>query len=319
MGRHQAPVQFGGQLGQLHAVVDAGDQRGVVDVVGAHHMAVGAHDRDDVGQVQLVLGVVGAQPAQRRAQRGDVEGVHPGVDLGDRLLRRGGVGLFDDADDVAVLGAQHPAVAGRVGQGGGQHRDQRRFGAVGGHQFGQGRGVEQRYVPRGHDDDPGEVLGQRAEPADHGVTCAQLLFLHGNLHVAVQVPADVEGGGRHAFPVAAHDDHEMPWRHLRHRVQRMGQHAAPGQGVQHLGSVGLHPGARSCSENQDGGLTHHSPSRGPHPASVRVCPSTRRSAPAFRARSPRSLLRRQDSNLNYLNQNQRCCRLHHDGPITQRL
>jgi hypothetical protein len=26
-----------------------------------------------------------------------------------------------------------------------------------------------------------------------------------------------------------------------------------------------------------------------------------------------SELRRQDSNLNYLNQNQRCCRLHHDG------
>ena len=26
-------------------------------------------------------------------------------------------------------------------------------------------------------------------------------------------------------------------------------------------------------------------------------------------------LRRQDSNLNYLNQNQRCCRLHHDGLI----
>lgn len=27
-------------------------------------------------------------------------------------------------------------------------------------------------------------------------------------------------------------------------------------------------------------------------------------------------LRRQDSNLNYLNQNQRCCRLHHDGSLT---
>ena len=39
------------------------------------------------------------------------------------------------------------------------------------------------------------------------------------------------------------------------------------------------------------------------------------SARAFRAPS-RALtrkLRRQDSNLNYLNQNQRCCRLHHDG------
>ena len=31
------------------------------------------------------------------------------------------------------------------------------------------------------------------------------------------------------------------------------------------------------------------------------------------------VLRRQDSNLNYLNQNQRCCRLHHDGLINPRL
>src|SRR5271169_218399 len=30
----------------------------------------------------------------------------------------------------------------------------------------------------------------------------------------------------------------------------------------------------------------------------------------------RPKLRRQDSNLNYLNQNQRCCRLHHDGLFT---
>ena len=76
-----AAVQLGAQLGQLHPVVDAGDQRGVVDVVGPHHVAVGADDRDHVGQVQLLLGVVGAQPAQRRAQRGDVEGVDAGVDL----------------------------------------------------------------------------------------------------------------------------------------------------------------------------------------------------------------------------------------------
>ena len=30
-------------------------------------------------------------------------------------------------------------------------------------------------------------------------------------------------------------------------------------------------------------------------------------------------LRRQDSNLNCLNQNQKCCRLHHDGSLDQRL
>src|ERR1700761_969819 len=35
-----------------------------------------------------------------------------------------------------------------------------------------------------------------------------------------------------------------------------------------------------------------------------------------RERAHRTGLRRQDSNLNYLNQNQRCCRLHHDGLLT---
>ena len=37
----------------------------VVDVLGVHHLPVGTHDRDDVGQVELVLGVVGREPAQR--------------------------------------------------------------------------------------------------------------------------------------------------------------------------------------------------------------------------------------------------------------
>ena len=36
VGGHDAPVQLGGQIGQLHPVVDAGDQRGVVDVLGPH-------------------------------------------------------------------------------------------------------------------------------------------------------------------------------------------------------------------------------------------------------------------------------------------
>ena len=85
MGGDDAAVELGGQLGQLHPVVDAGDQRAVVDVLGLHDAGRRcADDRDHVGQVQLLLGVVGAQPAQRRAQRRDVEGVHAGVDLADR-------------------------------------------------------------------------------------------------------------------------------------------------------------------------------------------------------------------------------------------
>ena len=91
-----APVQLGAQLRQLHPVVDAGDQRRVVDVLGPHDQPIGADDRDHVGQVELLLGVVGPQPAQRRAQHRDVERVDAGVDLLDGQLRRAGVGLLDD-------------------------------------------------------------------------------------------------------------------------------------------------------------------------------------------------------------------------------
>ena len=73
-------------------------------------------------------------------------------------------------------------------------------------------------------------------------------------------------------------------------VQRMGEHAAATEFVQHLGVAERilvpAPAARTRTA---------------------VCVSVLIDTP------PR-LLRRQDSNLNYLNQNQRCCRLHHDGP-----
>ena len=100
MGGHDAAVELGGQLGQLHPVVDAGHQRAVVDVPGLHHLPVLPDDRDDVGEVQLPLRVVSRQPAQRRSQRRDVEGVHAGVDFADFPLRRRRVGLLDDRDHL---------------------------------------------------------------------------------------------------------------------------------------------------------------------------------------------------------------------------
>ena len=65
MGRDDPTVEFGSHVGQLHTVIDAGDQGGIVDVLGVHTLAVRPHDRDGVGEVELVLGVVGRQPAQR--------------------------------------------------------------------------------------------------------------------------------------------------------------------------------------------------------------------------------------------------------------
>ena len=58
------------------------------------------------------------------------------------------------------------------------------------------------------------------------------------------------------------------------------------------------------------------PPAAPHPsaASVRLRADTPFKSVILRTLATKEL-RRQDSNLNYLNQNQRCCRLHHDGLI----
>jgi hypothetical protein len=64
-------------------VVDPEDLLGVRGHDRADPVPVGPQDRQHVGEVLLALGVVGGQPAQRRAQQCRVEGVHPAVDLGD--------------------------------------------------------------------------------------------------------------------------------------------------------------------------------------------------------------------------------------------
>ena len=101
-------------------------------------------------------------------------------------------------------------------------------------------------------------------------------------------------------------------RHLGDRVQRVRQHAAAGQRVQHLRGVRPHPGAGPGRQHQDRGIAMH----GHSPVLARELACRGRSRQPISARSASfAQLRRQDSNLNYLNQNQRCCRLHHDGLI----
>ena len=313
VGGHDAPVQFGGQLGQLHPVVDARHQRGVVDVLGPHDPAVLPDDRDDVGEVELLLGVVGAQPVQRRAQHLDVERVDAGVDLADGLLRPGGVDLFDDADDLAVLGAQDAAVARRIGQRRGQHRRRGGLGAVGGDQLGQRVGVQQRNVARGHHDGAGEVGGQRGQPTADGVPGAQLLLLHRDVDRAAQRLGQLGDGRGDALAVMAEHHDEVLRGDLGHRVQGVRQHAAARQRVQHLRDVRAHAGAGPGGQHQDRGLAM----RGHLPVLIEAPCRWSLGQPhvVCSLGKPRSPLRRQDSNLNYLNQNQRCCRLHHDGLI----
>ena len=73
-----------------------------------------AGDLDGVGQVVLALGVVVGELRQRLGEELGVEGEDPGVDLVDLALLGGGVLLLDDRLDVALVVADHPAVAERV-------------------------------------------------------------------------------------------------------------------------------------------------------------------------------------------------------------
>ncbi|GAM48193.1 hypothetical protein NSK11_contig00072-0026 [Nocardia seriolae] len=83
-------------------------------------------------------------------------------------------------------------------------------------------------------------------------------------------------------------------------MQRVREHAPTGERVQHLGCLGPHSGSGSGGENDDGGLLWHgSPSAAGH----RVLESNMRGQRYGPARE----LRRQDSNLDKLNQNQLCC------------
>ena len=112
-----APLRDGVRVGEVDPVVHAVREVGVLDLVGRDEPACLAHRRQDVGQVQLALGVVGVQAPERVDQRGRVERVDAGVDLADlELLRRRvarGLGL-GDAQHGAVRVADHAPVGARL-------------------------------------------------------------------------------------------------------------------------------------------------------------------------------------------------------------
>jgi hypothetical protein len=110
------------QFGQLHLAVDAQHFPFALRLRGTHRQALGDRQRDDVGQVVLALGVVVLQLAQPVGQAGRRDGHDAGIDLADRLLLGRRVLLLDDADHVAGRIAHDAAVAGRLVQIDGEHR-----------------------------------------------------------------------------------------------------------------------------------------------------------------------------------------------------
>ena len=84
----QPVVELGAQLRELDPVVGPAD----LPLVGADHAAhlgaVVVRDLDQVGEVELALVVGRREAPEPGLEERAVEGVHPGVDLADRLLLR---------------------------------------------------------------------------------------------------------------------------------------------------------------------------------------------------------------------------------------
>ena len=137
---------------ELHAVIGAFDLPLVGGFHGGDPPAGCPGNGQDVGQVHLALGVVGADLGQGRTQHGGVEGVDAGVDFVHGQLFGRGVLLLHDSGDRSVFGAQHPAVAGGVGDAGGEDGDGVGVHVVHCHQFAQGGRFQQRHVAVGHHD-----------------------------------------------------------------------------------------------------------------------------------------------------------------------
>ena len=228
VGAVDPPLGQAGHVREVDAVVDAEREVGIGQRAGLDGPAGGEQGRQDVGQVELALGVVLLEAAQRCEQRGAVEHVQAGVDLADRELGLGRVtgGLrLDDALDVAVGAAEHAAVAARVLE---LHRGQRRRGPgllVGGDDRGDRLARDQRHVAVQHDH--GACRIDQAGRGRDGVAGPARSLLDRDLDAVGQVLGEQ--------PLRIVDDDHPLRAGLARGEQRPQDHRSPADRVQDLG------------------------------------------------------------------------------------
>ena len=238
-----------GQCRELRAVVGTFGLQHVVDRERPDGLAVLARELDGVGEVVLPLGVVVAQPRQHPVEERRVEGEDPAVDLGDRRLLRGGVLLLDDAGHLAGVVAQDPAVAVGVRHHTGQdahHSSAPRRGPRRRRAGPPPRGAGCRRPPPARS--PRGRRVQRLPGHAYGVPGALLGLLDRQHRVGEQL-LDVRPD---LLALVADDGHDPVRMECRDRLEHVRDHAAPGDGVQHLHGLRLHPGAAAGREDDDG-------------------------------------------------------------------
>ncbi len=228
VGAVDPPLGQARHVREVDAVVDAEREVGIGQRAGLDGPAGGEQGRQDVGQVELALGVVLLEAAQRCEQRAAVEHVQAGVDLADRELGLGRVagGLrLDDALDVAVGAAEHAAVAARVLE---LHRRQRRGGAgllVRGDDRGDRLARDQRHVAVQHDHGALPDRSGRPRPRRRRRSRAA---------AAGSPPRRRRAGARRAAAWIVDDDHPLR-SGLARGEQRPQDHRSPADRVQDLG------------------------------------------------------------------------------------
>ena len=250
-GLHGATVELGTGGGELDPVVDPGEFTGVVGTVGAHRVAVVAGDAEHVGEVELALGVVGAQPGQGVPQDGGVEGEDTGVDLGDGLFGGRGVLLLDDGSDLVLVVTDDAAVTVGVRQVRGEHRHGRRHLGVRGVQVTEGVAGQQRDVGVRHDDGALEPV-QCGHGALDGVAGAELLLLHGEVNRGAEFAGDRLGGGADLVAAVTDDGDDALGGDGVRGVQTVRQQGPSADGVQGLLRGGFHAGPGTGGEYDDG-------------------------------------------------------------------
>ena len=229
----------GFDLREIDAIVDPGRLRERhVERDGA---AARVRVRDEIGQVELALRVVGAQRGEVLAQVAEPDRIEPGVGVADRALLGRGIGVLDDLREHAAIVADEPAVGHLAIRHGRQQREPalRRGARV--DQRRDSLGQEQRCVAsEDHDDPIVGLVDDCRQRALHGVPGAALFGLQRRDHVVAERAFERRP---HDLVLVTEDRHDLAGAGGLGGLDDPVHHRSAGDAMQHLRHVAPHPGA----------------------------------------------------------------------------